>query len=148
ARIEDSGRGARALRPYPRGAMRTEHEAGMRAADATAGSDHRERPATAAIHAGAPPRVPGGAVAPELVRSSTFVWTGPGDGPVLYTRYGNNPTQLQVAAKMAALEGTEASVPLASGMAAVAMTLLALLEHGDHVVASSRLYGATHALLR
>lgn len=128
--------------------MRTEHEAETRAADVTAGNDHRERPATAAIHAGAPPRVPGGAVAPELVRSSTFVWTGPGDGPVLYTRYGNNPTQLQVAAKMAALEGTEASVPLASGMAAVAMTLLALLEHGDHVVASSRLYGATHALLR
>jgi cystathionine beta-lyase/cystathionine gamma-synthase len=38
-------------------------------------------------------------------------------------------------------------VALGSGMGATAMTLLALTSVGDHIVASSQLYGATHALL-
>jgi len=83
-----------------------------------------------------------------IVRSSTFHWTGPGDGAeLLYSRYGNNPNQRSVAAKIAALEGTESALALASGMAAISMTLLAVAEAGDHVVASRHLYGATHALL-
>jgi cystathionine beta-lyase/cystathionine gamma-synthase len=48
---------------------------------------------------------------------------------------------------VAALEGTEAAVALASGMGATAMVLLALTEAGDHIVASSRIYGVTQALL-
>jgi cystathionine beta-lyase/cystathionine gamma-synthase len=104
-------------------------------------------PATLAIHAGEVERAAGGAVVPPVVQSATFMWADPADGPLLYTRYGNNPNQLQLGRKIAALEGMEAAVPLGSGMAAVAMALLALTEAGDHVVASSRLYGATQVLL-
>ena len=71
-----------------------------------------------------------------------------GDGiDLLYSRYGNNPNQRSVAEKVAALEGTEAALAVASGMAAISMTLLAACGAGDHIVASRHLYGATHALL-
>ena len=104
--------------------------------------------ATHAVHAGQPPARPGGPVVAPIVRSSTFHWSGPGDGiDLLYSRYGNNPNQRSVAAKIAALEGTEDALALASGMAAISMTLLAATRAGDHIVASRHLYGATHALL-
>ena len=103
--------------------------------------------ATRAVHAGQPATRPGDPVVPPIVRSSTFHWSSPDDGGLLYSRYGNNPNQLSVAGKIAALEGTEAALVLASGMGATAMTLLSLTEAGDHVVASRHLYGATHALL-
>lgn len=103
---------------------------------------------TRAIHGGTPSRNPGDPVVPPLVQSATFFWGGPADGEVRYSRYGNNPNQLLLAEKIASLEGTESAVALGSGMAASAMTLLALTGVGDHIVASSRLYGATQALLR
>ncbi|MYI65906.1 MAG: aminotransferase class I/II-fold pyridoxal phosphate-dependent enzyme [Gemmatimonadetes bacterium] len=104
--------------------------------------------ATSAVHAGCPEPRPGGPVVQPIVRSSTFHWAGPGDGLDLrYSRYGNNPNQLSVAGKIAALEGTEAGLALASGMAAISMTILSSAGPGDHVVASRHLYGATHALL-
>ncbi len=109
---------------------------------------HTPGVSTRAIHSGTAPRGPGDPVVPALVQSATFFWNGPADGEVRYSRYGNNPNQLHLGEKIAALEGTEAAVALASGMAATAMTLLALTRSGDHVVASSRLYGATQALLR
>jgi len=85
---------------------------------------------------------------PPIVQSATFFWGSPADGEVLYTRHGNNPNQELLGKKVAALEGMEAGAPLASGMGATAMTLLALTQAGDHVVASSYLYGATYALLK
>jgi cystathionine beta-lyase/cystathionine gamma-synthase len=96
-------------------------------------------------HLGADRRGP---VVDPIFQSATF-FGGRGESghDLLYTRYGNNPNQLAVAAKLAALEGTEAGLALSSGMAALAMTLLSLTEAGDHVVASRHLYGATHALL-
>ncbi len=104
--------------------------------------------ATEAVHAGGPEARPGHPVVAPIVRSSTFHWTGPGDGVELrYGRYGNSPNQRSVAAKIAALEGTESALALASGMAAISMTLLAVAEAGDHIVASRHLYGATRALL-
>ena len=110
--------------------------------------NRRCRPATSAIHAGEPAARQGQPVVPPVVRSSTFHWWGAGDGAELrYSRYGNNPNQESVAAKIAALEGTEAALALASGMAATAMTLLSAVEAGDHVVASRYLYGATQVLL-
>lgn len=113
----------------------------------TAGQGPR-RTATLAIHGGSEDRRPGAPVVAPLVRSSTFHWAGPGDGTeLLYTRYGNNPVQTGLAKKLAALEGTEDAVALASGMAAIAMTLLAATEAGDHVVSSRWIYGATQALL-
>src|SRR5690606_8549187 len=97
--------------------------------------------ATDAVHAGEADRVPGTAVTPPLIQSATFHWSDPDDGPLRYTRHGNNPNQEQVARKMAALEGMDDAAALGSGMAAIAMTLLALTESGDHVVASTGLYG-------
>lgn len=115
--------------------------------DTSSAQRHPHGPATLAIHAADGDRTPQSPVVPPIVQSATFHWATPADGELLYSRYGNNPNQLQVAAKIAALEGTEASIALASGMGAMAMTLLALTDQGDHVVASSKLYGATHALL-
>ena len=107
----------------------------------------RMRRATAAVHGGGTSHEPGSPVIPPVHQSATFHWASPSDGELLYTRYGNNPNQLQAGAKVAALEGTEASVVLGSGMGATAMTLLALTSTGDHIVASRHLYGATRALL-
>lgn len=105
-------------------------------------------PGTLGVHGGTHERTPGAPVVPPIAQSATFHWAGPDDGELLYSRYGNNPNQVLVSRKAAALEGTEAAIALGSGMGATAMTLLALAPSGGHVVASSRLYGATQALLR
>ena len=49
--------------------------------------------------------------------------------------------------RLAALEGGIAAVVTASGTSAIATTLLTLLKAGDHIVASSSLYGGTYNLL-
>jgi len=109
----------------------------------------RHQAATLAIHGTElGEKQPGRPVVPPIVQSATFEWSKPEDGELLYSRYGNNPNQVAVGQKIAALEGTEAAVALGSGMAATAMTMLALAEKGDHIVASSQLYGATLSLLR
>lgn len=106
-------------------------------------------PSTQGIHAGSSPPIEGDPVVPPIVQSATF-FGGWHDAALdlRYTRYGNNPNQTEVAEKMAALEGTESAVALGSGMAATAMTFLALARSGDHIVASSRIYGATTTLLK
>jgi len=106
------------------------------------------RPGTTCVHGGAPPPREGDPVVPPIVQSATFYGGRGGGAELRYTRYGNNPTQRLVAEKVAALEGMEATLPTASGMAAMALTVLALAEEGGHVAASRYLYGATVALLR
>lgn len=104
-------------------------------------------PATLGIHAGGPEQVPGGPVVLPIIQSSTFFWRGPESGELRYTRYGNNPNQIAVAEKVSALEGMEASLAVGSGMAATALTMLALTKKGDHIVASKHLYGTTQKFL-
>ena len=106
------------------------------------------RPATIGIHAGSPEPVPGAPVVLPVVQSATF-FGGAGEpaSDLVYSRYGNNPNQALVGEKMAALECTEAALLLSSGMSAIAMTILAALPEGGHVVASRHLYGATRTLL-
>jgi len=89
-----------------------------------------------------------GPVVTPIYQSATF-FGGRGEDldDLLYTRYGNNPTQAALAEKLAAVCGAEAALPMASGMGAMSMTLLSLTEVGSHVVASRHLYGATRALL-
>lgn len=65
----------------------------------------------------------------------------------LYTRY-TNPTLEVVERKAAALEGGEQALVFSSGMAAISSTLLALLQSGDHLLASTSLYGGTLLLIR
>lgn len=87
-------------------------------------------------------------VVPPIVQSATFYGGGPGDpGDLLYSRYGNNPNQVQVARKVAALEGAEDGLAVASGMAAITLTLLALTRSGDHLISSSHLYGSTRVFM-
>jgi cystathionine beta-lyase/cystathionine gamma-synthase len=65
----------------------------------------------------------------------------------IYTRY-SNPTLRVVEAKLAALEGGEGALVMASGMAAIASSLLTFLGAGDEVIATRQLYGGTYRLLR
>ena len=97
----------------------------------------RRGSATLGVHGTEPHPAPGAPVVPPIAQSATFYWATPEDGELLYSRYGNNPNQLQVSRKVAALDGAEAAVVLGSGMGATAMSLLAALDSGDHVVASS-----------
>jgi len=103
---------------------------------------------TSAIHAGEPrPRVDGAVITP-IFQSSTYDYTGQTDyHDVRYIRLNNNPNQLVLNQKIAALEGTEAALVAASGMAAIAGTLLSVLSSGDHLLAQDCLYGGTHGLL-
>ncbi|HTM21364.1 MAG TPA: aminotransferase class V-fold PLP-dependent enzyme [Kofleriaceae bacterium] len=68
------------------------------------------------------------------------------DGCFLYARHFN-PTVYTLGRELAALEAAESGYCCASGMAAIAATLLQLCDTGDHVVASNAIYGGTHALL-
>lgn len=65
--------------------------------------------------------------------------TGETDGYV-YSRYAH-PNQQQLAEKCAELHGGERATITGSGMAALALAMVALLERGDHVVISRELYG-------
>jgi O-acetylhomoserine (thiol)-lyase len=64
----------------------------------------------------------------------------------IYTRL-NNPTNDVLEQRLAAMEGGVAAVATASGTAAIATTLMVILKTGDHIVASSSLYGGTYNLL-
>jgi methionine-gamma-lyase len=101
-----------------------------------------------------------GGVTPSLSRSSTYTVADPRnmpeifkglrgpeiDGSFLYSRHAN-PTVALLSRYLAAMEGTEAAECTASGMAAIACTLLQVCRQGDHIVASDTTYGGTHALL-
>lgn len=65
---------------------------------------------------------------------------------IIYSRY-SNPSVNELINKACALEGTEAGFATASGMAAVFASLAALVEAGDHIVATRALFGSTHQLL-
>lgn len=101
---------------------------------------------TIAIH-GRPHRGPDWAPAvTPIYQSATFRNPIGSDEEVLYTRYGNNPNQVELARKYALLEGAEQAIFLASGMAATALAHLAVLRPGDHMLSSSWIYGGTQVL--
>jgi cystathionine beta-lyase/cystathionine gamma-synthase len=62
--------------------------------------------------------------------------------PFAYTRWGN-PTNRALEDRLASLEGAEAAVVTASGMAAVSAFLLTFLSAGDHVVANEVCYAGS-----
>ncbi len=62
-----------------------------------------------------------------------------------YTRVGN-PTVTAMEQRLAALEGTEAAIATASGMAAILLLGMGLLRTGDHVVCSQSVFGSTMRL--
>lgn len=109
---------------------------------------------TTAVHAGEGPNPVTKASAPDIVMSTTFL-IDPDvsfsanllneETPYAYTRWGN-PTVAQLERKLAALEGAEACVAFASGMAAITALLLRLVKAGDHVVMSDVTYAAASEL--
>lgn len=64
----------------------------------------------------------------------------------VYSRF-TNPTVSAFQERLAALEGAEACVATSSGMSAILSLVMALCSAGDHIVASTGLFGATQQLL-
>jgi cystathionine beta-lyase/cystathionine gamma-synthase len=100
---------------------------------------------TQVVHAGEPrPRIDG-AVEMPIFQSATFEYRGEARyDDVRYLRLNNTPNHLALHAKLAALEGAQAALVTASGMAAITTTLLTVLSAGDHMLAQNCLYGGTH----
>ena len=106
-------------------------------------------PATKLVHEGTL-RSPFGETSEAIFLNSGYVYEsaeqaearfkGDEDGYV-YSRYAN-PTVSMFEARMCALEGAEAARGTASGMAAVAASLLSHLKAGDHVVSGRALFGS------
>lgn len=103
---------------------------------------------TRLVHEGEPrPRIEGAVVMP-VFQSSTYEYGGQGRyDDVRYLRLNNSPNHEALHRKLAALEGAQAALVTASGMAAIATSLLALLRPGDHLLAQRTLYGGTHDLV-
>ena len=101
---------------------------------------------TRAIHGDAAGRPDWSAIAPPLYQSSTFTNPVGSSAEVLYSRYGNNPTQTAIARRLALLEGSEAALFVGSGMGAIALAHLAVLRPGDHLVSSAWVYGGATRL--
>lgn len=111
---------------------------------------------TTAIHAGEVPDPVTGASAPNIVMSSTYVSEEPSgfsaheltdESSFLYGRWAN-PTVRSLEQKLAALEGTEACICLASGMAAASAIFFSLLSQGDHLIVSDVSYAGVAELVR
>ena len=111
--------------------------------------------ATQALHAGHDTTQTSGTRAVPIYQTSSYVFNDSDDAAgrfnlsvpgFIYTRL-NNPTNDILEQRLAALEGGIAAVATASGTSAIATTLLTLLRAGDHIVASSSLYGGTYNLL-
>lgn len=116
----------------------------------------RPGPSTLAIHAGEDRHDGNRPSAPDIVMSSTFVVDRQvsfsannldDDTPWMYTRWGN-PTTAELEAKLSALEGAEASLAFASGMAATTALMFHVLGQGDHLVISNTNYPGTAEFAR
>lgn len=108
-------------------------------------SEPKHRLDTRLVHAGElSPRV-AGAVTMPIFQSSTFEYAGEESyHDVRYIRLNNTPNHQALAGKLAAIEGGEAALVAASGMAAISTSLFALLGAGDHLLVQRDLYGGTH----
>jgi O-succinylhomoserine sulfhydrylase len=111
------------------------------------------RPDTLAVREGLP-RTPWGENSEALFLTSSFVQPDAASAAArfaneeeafVYSRF-SNPTVTMFERRLAALEGTEACIATASGMGAILMTALALLQAGDHVVCSQSVFGSTIVL--
>ncbi|WMY79001.1 O-acetylhomoserine aminocarboxypropyltransferase/cysteine synthase family protein [Citricoccus sp. I39-566] len=106
---------------------------------------------TRALHAGAVPDAVHGSRAVPIHQTTSYVFESAQDAANLFAlqKYGNiysrigNPTVAAFEERMASLEGGIGAVATASGMSAEFVTFAALAGAGDHIVASSKLYGGT-----
>ncbi|KQR90642.1 MAG: O-acetylhomoserine aminocarboxypropyltransferase/cysteine synthase [Microbacterium ginsengisoli] len=111
--------------------------------------------ATAQVQAGYDPRTEVHTAVPPIYQSAAFAFSSLAEARDLFALRKNgdiysraaNPTVLVLEERIAALEGGIAAAGVASGQAAVALSLLALVHQGQHIVAASQLYGGTVDLL-
>ncbi len=109
---------------------------------------------TLALHAGQIPDAATGARALPIYQTTSFVFDSADHAASLFNlqTFGNvytrlsNPTTAAFEERCAALENGRAAVATASGQAAEMVALLNILEAGDHIVSSSKLYGGTHTM--
>jgi len=110
---------------------------------------------TLCLHAGQIPDPVTGARAVPIYQTTSYVFDSADHAASLFNleTFGNvysrisNPTVAVLEERLAALEGGRACLATASGMAAQLTAILTLLGAGDHIVASSLLYGGTYAQL-
>ena len=109
---------------------------------------------TLALHAGQIPDAATGARALPIYQTTSFVFDSADHAASLFNlqTFGNvytrlsNPTTAAFEERCAALEGGRAAVATASGQAASMVALLNIVETGDHIVSSSKLYGGTYTM--
>ncbi|MGV1034666.1 MAG: O-acetylhomoserine aminocarboxypropyltransferase/cysteine synthase family protein [Microbacteriaceae bacterium] len=110
---------------------------------------------TLQIHGGTEPEAVTGARIPPIFATTSFVYDSVEEAAASFRLEGDgydysriaNPTSTVVEERIAALEGGRAAVATASGQAATSLALLNLARSGDHIVASSQLYGGSTNLL-
>ena len=114
-------------------------------------SDHQFGFRTRALHAGGVPDAVHGSRAVPIHQTTSYVFKDADDAANLFAlqKYGNiysrisNPTVAAFEERIASLEGGIGAVATASGMSAEFLVFAALAQSGDHIVASSQLYGGT-----
>jgi cystathionine beta-lyase/cystathionine gamma-synthase len=102
--------------------------------------------ATRTIHAGQKPDPSTGAVMQPIYATSTYAQESPGKHKGYEYSRTQNPTRHAYECCVADLESGTRGFAFASGMAAIS-TILELLNHGDHLIATDDLYGGTFRLL-
>jgi methionine-gamma-lyase len=112
-------------------------------------SSRKRKPSTLCVQ-GEHTQTSGPAVVP-IVQTSTFVFENQQQmldsvqgktGKDVYTRW-SNPTTKKVEEKLNALEGTEDSHVVASGMAAISSAMMGLVKRGEKILSSDSIYGGT-----
>ena len=111
---------------------------------------------TAQIHAGATPDPTTNARAVPIYQTTAYTFNSTDHAANLFglAEFGNiytrimNPTQDVAEQRIAALEGGTAALLVASGQAAETFAVLNIAQAGDHIVASSTLYGGTYNLFK
>ena len=111
-----------------------------------------KRFSTNAVHAGT--QHIEGAVNTPIFQSSTYQltderyegWAAGAQHTLLYARLSSVNSEA-VVEKICSLERAEDGELFASGMAAISTTIMGLLSQGDHIVASSDVYGGTYGLM-
>ena len=111
---------------------------------------------TVAIHAGQQPDPSTGALNTPVYLTSTYSYGTAEEGKArfagqnpgyIYTRFAN-PTSSDLEQKLAALEGADEAIVVASGMAAISSIVYALTQQGDEVAFIDPVYGGTDSFLR
>ncbi|MDC0092686.1 O-acetylhomoserine aminocarboxypropyltransferase [Alphaproteobacteria bacterium] len=111
---------------------------------------------TLSLHAGHSPDKETGSRAVPIYQTTSYVFKDTEEAAALYNMeigghlYSriSNPTVAALEQRLAALEGGVSAIACSSGMAAMHLVVTALCSSGDHIVASSKMYGANINLLQ